>query len=145
VIKDIKVRSEYQELLIVFIMLSYIIHVAGCLWYASHYGDVKNYTNWITSNEIKDESIPVKYIYSLYWATVTCTTVGYGDLLPTNGFEFIWAMFIMCFGVAIFSYYLSDLSSKFSELVKSSTVGTSKMNQIEKLRKIYEIEGKLYD
>ena len=61
-----------------------------------------------------------QYIASLYWATVTCTTVGYGDILPTNNYELAWAMCIIVFGVAIFSYILSDLSSKFSEITRAN-------------------------
>jgi hypothetical protein len=59
-----------------------------------------------------------QYVVSVYWAAVTCTTVGYGDILPTNNYELLWAMMIIVFGVALFAYMLSDLSSKFMELSK---------------------------
>jgi hypothetical protein len=52
-----------------------------------------------------------RYIASLYWATVTCSTVGYGDILPQNKWELFWACIILIVGVAIFSYVLSDMSS----------------------------------
>jgi hypothetical protein len=126
-IKETNYRIEYQDLFVVFISLTYIIHVAGCLWYAAHYGKVNNYENWITTFELKDDNMLIKYIYSLYWATVTCTTVGYGDILPMNGFELFWAVIIIVFGVAIFSFVLSDLSSKFSELTKTKRVSDEKV------------------
>lgn len=144
-IKEFNLRVEYQNLIIVFVVLGYIIHVAGCLWYASHFGDPFSYINWITYNGIKDDSMLVKYIYSIYWATVTCTTVGYGDILPMNGYELIWAMIIICFGVAIFSYILSDLSSKFSDITKSYNINQEKITQIENLDKKFGIGNVLLE
>lgn len=116
-----------------FVVLTYIIHVTGCLWYASYYGDIYEYSNWINSNGLKDDSMIVKYVSAIYWATVTITTVGYGDILPMNGYEFIWAMTIMVFGVAIFSYILSDLSSKFKELNNNKIVSDDNEKQLDKL------------
>jgi cyclic nucleotide gated channel alpha 3 len=60
-----------------------------------------------------------KYVISLYWAVVTCTTVGYGDILPSNNYELFWAMVIIVFGVAVFSYILSNLASQFMEISRS--------------------------
>ena len=60
---------------------------------------------------MQDASLFSKYNISLYWAVVTCTTVGYGDILPSNNFELFWAMIIIIFGVAVFSYFLSNLAS----------------------------------
>jgi hypothetical protein len=101
-------------------VLVWILHVTGCFWYAASGGDVYQYINWVTYNELMDDDVIVKYTASMYWATVTCTTVGYGDILPMNGYEMIWAMLIIVFGVAVFSYILSDLSSKFSEITRAN-------------------------
>lgn len=65
-----------------------------------------------------DAEIQVEYFASIYWATVTCTTVGYGDIIPSNNYELMYAVLIMVIGVSIFSFFLSDLSSKFGELLQ---------------------------
>lgn len=142
-IKDLNIKIEVQNLMIVFMVLVYILHVSGCLWYAAHYGDVYHYLNWVTYYDIKDETMLVKYIWSLYWATVTCTTVGYGDILPMNDYELVWAQCIILFGVAVFSYILSDLSSKFSEITRTNQVNTEKIHQIEQLDSKFHLGGDL--
>ena len=117
-LKNLNIKIEVENLIMTFVMLTYILHVTGCFWYVASEGDIYRYLNWIRDKGLEDSSISIKYIASVYWATVTCTTVGYGDILPTNNYELLWAMFIIVFGVAIFSYILSDLSSKFSEFTR---------------------------
>mmetsp|Transcript_31638 Transcript_31638/g.48392 ORF Transcript_31638/g.48392 Transcript_31638/m.48392 type:complete len:88 (-) Transcript_31638:2269-2532(-) len=87
------------------------MHIIGCFWYASSKADFYGTIDWIRENNMEDFSMYHKYISSLYWATVTSTTVGYGDILPTNNYELAFTMLVIVFGVAIFSFVISDLSS----------------------------------
>jgi hypothetical protein len=132
-LKRKKLRIEYQSILLTMLSLMFILHVTGCLWYAASQLNPNDYTNWVTSNSMKDENMLNKYAASIYWATVTCTTVGYGDITPTNFYELIWALCIIMFGVAFFSYVLSDLSSKFTEITKSNALNQERMQQIDSL------------
>lgn len=92
-------------------LLIYLIHILGCLWYAQIYANVFNYTNWIRTRNLENAPMFDKYAAAVYWACVTCTTVGYGDITPTNNFELFWTIVTMVFGIGTFSYFLSDLSS----------------------------------
>ena len=112
-------------------MLTYILHLTACFWFASSKGDIYHWGNWVTLGELKDSGIITQYIASFYWATVTCTTVGYGDILPTNEYELVWAMVIIVFGVAFFSFILSDLSSKFSEITRAAHSNQERIKQID--------------
>ena len=101
--------------------------------------------NWVTTNELQDAGLLERYAISLYWATVTCTTVGYGDVLPTNEYELLWAMMVIVFGVAIFSYILSNLASQFSEISRNRAHNQDRLNQIEQLDTKFKIGQVLVD
>ena len=119
-LKNPDIKMEIQGVVKSFVILSYILHVTGCFWNSAADLNIFDRINWVRENELKDVGMFSQYIASLYWATVTCTTVGYGDILPTNNYELLWAMCIIVFGVALFSYILSTLSSQFSEITRSN-------------------------
>jgi hypothetical protein len=119
---NIEVTVIYKNLMWTFLSLYYILHVSGCFWYAQIYANIYDRTNWVTTLEIEDDSMVVKYFASVYWATVTCTTVGYGDITPTNMYEIWWAMVIMVFGVGVFSLFLSDMASQFADILNKTNL-----------------------
>jgi hypothetical protein len=82
---------------------------------------------------------------SVYWAIVSCTTVGYGDIVATNGYEMGWGMIIIVVGAAVFSFVLGDLSSQFSELTRSSRAHSDIINQINELDNKFNLGITLVD
>jgi voltage-gated potassium channel len=52
---------------------------------------------------------------ALWWAVVTVTTVGYGDVTPVSGEGRMVALVLMCVGVVVISIFTATLSSFFVE------------------------------
>ena len=50
--KRLKMRPEYQEIILTMLSLMFILHVTGCLWYAASQLNPYDYINWITANEM---------------------------------------------------------------------------------------------
>jgi len=80
-----------------------------CHWFACSWvmvgGESVKGTSWLSAlieakgwddANINPEST---YIFALYWATMTITTVGYGDVLPQNILEYVLCtVFMICAG-----------------------------------------------
>jgi hypothetical protein len=49
------------------------------------------------------------YIASLYWAVMTLTTIGYGDVTPHTKGEMIFSIFAMALGAATYAYLVGDV------------------------------------
>ena len=57
----------------------------------------------------------------LYYSFTSLTTVGFGDIYPTNDSERLVIAFLLLFGVAIFSYVMGNflqILSEFNALVE---------------------------
>ena len=53
------------------------------------------------------------YIDSFYFSTMTLTTVGYGDLVPTTNASKLFVSFYAIFGIGTMLYIISTIIGKF--------------------------------
>ncbi|CAM9886997.1 unnamed protein product, partial [Discosporangium mesarthrocarpum] len=90
-------------------VIYYSAHIFGCLlWVITRYELVDT---WWQADGLEKEDIGSVYLASLYWATTTITTVGYGDIKPLNDLERVIACFTMVCGTTMFSYVIGSVSS----------------------------------
>lgn len=92
------------------IQIFFIAHVFACFW---HYIAIDSYvttgssskpeSTWLKKFDYSHASLRAQYVASLYFVIVTLSTVGYGDIYPTNDFERIYAMIMMIVGAVFFA------------------------------------------
>lgn len=113
-------------------MMAFLHFIANCMATASTFELYSNDT-WLVASGVADASFFEKYLTSIYWAVVTCTTVGYGDIIPMNVFEKQLGIIIFNAGVAIFSFQLSQLATLFYELSENQSMRQEMQDLIKKV------------
>ena len=87
--------------------LMFIVHILGCFWFYIAVQSVEAGADisWAISyndGAAIEGTVDVQYLYSVYWALTTLTTVGYGDIIPQNDVERAYCLFAMLVGAMMF-------------------------------------------
>ncbi len=92
-------RSRIRELMLSFLLTIFLIVIASCVVYFAEHN----------VEETKFTSIPA----TLWWAVVTLTTTGYGEMIPATTIGKILSGVIMLTGVAFFALPAGIITAGF--------------------------------
>ena len=120
---QIALRSSRPKIIVFILYISLLVIILGTIMYV------------IEGQENGFENIPK----SIYWAVVTLTTVGYGDVVPITTLGKTISVFIMLLGYAIIAVPTGIVSA---ELAKNRKDQKQLKNQDEILEKEQEIISK---
>ena len=120
---QIALRSSRPKIIVFILSVSLVVIILGTLMYI------------IEGQQNGFDNIPK----SIYWAVVTLTTVGYGDVVPLTALGKTVAVFIMLLGYAIIAVPTGIVSS---ELTKHNKEKKQERNQSEIIEKEKEIISK---
>lgn len=110
-------------------MLFAASHWAACIWniVGSQSEDER-----IAGNLQDDLSLPQRYLYALYFAWTTMTTVGYGDITPSNFGEIIFVTILLFVSSVIFAYLMGSLTDLISNLNSRRHLLSEKKTQLSR-------------
>lgn len=101
---DYSVLSLQKFILIVLLMA----HWMACTWrmVAGKVEEGSTAVNWTSyyTDRLNNDDTAALYIASLYWAVATLSTLGYGDILPTNDLERIMVVCSTVVGASVYAY-----------------------------------------
>lgn len=102
--------SNKSKALIALYFFALFVHLVTCGW-------IKIYPQ-------ENMDMLSQYIQAMYWSITTLTTIGYGDMTPTDNLGRVFTMGVMLSGVAMYSLVIGNVSgmilsaSKHHEEVK---------------------------
>ncbi|KAM3138271.1 hypothetical protein pb186bvf_009547 [Paramecium bursaria] len=103
---------ELVDLISLLITIYYFAHITACLWYFVGSSTQEEYgSSWIIQKNFEDKSNLIKYNLAFYWATMTMTTIGYGDVTAQNPQEVLFSNFMMLFSSFIFAYTMNSMGA----------------------------------
>lgn len=141
----LKLNANIEKLiyfLLAFVLLS---HLSTCLWYFVAKLEDLNPNCWVVRLGYIDCENYRIYIVSFYWTLTTITTVGYGDVSAGTTPERIYNLFIMSFGVLMYSFAIGSLSSIIASLDQKRSEMNRKLEILNSIKKEYDLTQDTYN
>ena len=145
-------------------MFLLLVHWVGCIWYMiamdnayicidegrEKYCTAYLHDSWIVANGwdrgVQDLDL---MIISWYWASTTITSVGYGDILPGNRTEYVFATIIEIVGSLLVAVLFGSMSLIAANLYQDQDRFDEKMYAIKQLcvngKVPPKVMGKVFD
>jgi hyperpolarization activated cyclic nucleotide-gated potassium channel 2 len=117
-------------------------HLIACILH--FIGDLQGpESSWLQHYQLIGSSWEVKYVHSLYWAIITTTTVGYGDITPQTSLEKGLLVVVTLFSSVVFGYMISSIGSIFSSLKEDSERYLNQMAAVNSFLKSRKVKPSL--
>ncbi|KAJ0399080.1 hypothetical protein ATCC90586_003045 [Pythium insidiosum] len=120
-------RSTVSSLFKFLLLVVFTSHWLSCFFFLISIEDERG---WVHSVGIENDSMYVQYVTAFYWAIMTMTTVGYGDVHAQSTRERVFAIFAMVLGAWIFAYGITNVVAMVSNLNASDTMFQLKMDEL---------------
>lgn len=126
------------------------IHIFTCLW--MFIANFSKERSWLTlkQEQIIDQGEKIEgnvqaYFLSLYFVTQTFTTVGYGDVNPSNTLERCFVVVLMLAGVFAFSFASGSLASIMQNYDSQQAVINERLMLLDNMSGKFEFSTQLYE
>jgi voltage-gated potassium channel len=111
-------------------------HIVACGWI--FIGGVGEYTS---SSEYTSNG--AVYLEAFYWTVTTLTTIGYGDITPSTPVQFVYVIFIMLLGAAIYGFIIGNIANIIANIDVAKSQFREKIENIDTFLKYRDIPNHL--
>ena len=139
------INIQIERLIYYLVGLFMFIHLSSCLFFFITKLEDFSPDSWVNRLGLTDSSPFELYITSFYWSLTTVTTVGYGDVVSNTKYEKIYNLFIMSFGVVMYSFLIGMLSNIVEIIDQKNSEMNMKLNELQEIKDIYDIDDEIYE
>jgi hypothetical protein len=130
------INLKALKLVEIFLKLGFIAHFLACGWFYVHVLAIEagEEATWISSYDdgsALEGTLGRQYLFSLYWALTTMSTVGYGDITPANDHERVFATFSLVVGALSFAFINGNVVSVLASLDNHAALVEGKMESVK--------------
>ena len=86
-----------------------------------------------------------EYNIALYWTVTTLTTVGYGDITPSDNLSRAFTMFVMLAGVALYGIVIGRLAEFFVRVDRRAEAKREALQQLSDFFRHYDVPRELQE
>lgn len=135
--ENFDVNLRVLRLVGVVMKVVFVSHLLGCFWFyvgSAQRDDESAKESWLSvydNGSALDASVGQQYLYSVYWALTTLTTVGYGDITAQNDLERAYTMFALLVSAMVFAYLMGDITALIASLDKQKAMIDSRMDAVK--------------
>lgn len=113
------------------IVVALVLHLLASVWYLMAYVSGFPADSWVLVEAAANQDAGEVYLLSLYWVVATTTTVGFGDIVPNNNQEYVFALFTMIIGASLFAYVIATSAFLMSALNLSKVAFWNRVGTVE--------------
>jgi len=137
----------YMDLFNLLMTSLLVLHLICCVWlmlalYSLRFYGSESQT-WLKLHDLDNQTWYIQYLYSLYWAVATMMTVGYGDIVPQNSIETLYATVTIIFGCGVYGYYLNTVGILLQDIHKEENKYNSNLRVINMFMDRKSIDNEL--
>jgi len=107
-----------------------ITHWAACVWFMTNYLAGFPNKSWVINLNLKHAAPSLQYLYAIYWVVTTMTSVGYGDITPTNPAEIVVSLATQVIGVSLILVIIGNIASLLANINLARSLFRQKINAI---------------